>query len=131
MKNVNSVADFSSFWVIAYEPDRNWLVYLDPTARIPILFGSAGIASTGFYPYISSGQLKGMLVGTRGAAEYEDLLRTKFGKRFNDTEMRGQKLLVPLAFGHLVIIFFIVAGNLGMIAKRRIAANEKADRSSQ
>ena len=30
-------------------------------------------------------------------------------------------MLVPLAFGHLIIIIFILLGNLGMIAKRRMA----------
>jgi hypothetical protein len=32
-------------------------------------------------------------------------------------------MLVPLAFGHLVIIIFIVLGNIGMIAKRRAMRN--------
>ena len=120
MKRVNDVKDFGCFWVVAYQTDLNWVVFLDPTSTVPILFGTAGIASSGYYPYVSSGQIKGMLVGTRGAAEYEDLLRQNFGKKFDDSELRGQKLLVPLAFGHMVIIFFIIAGNIGMIARRRL-----------
>jgi hypothetical protein len=124
MKDIRDVRDFSCLWVVDYQPDSNWVVFLDPTTKLPVLFACAGIVSTGYYPYISSGQLKGMMVGTRGAAEYEELLRQTFGKAFDDSGMRGQKLLVPLAFGHLVIIFFVIAGNVGMVAKRRQKAVE-------
>lgn len=125
MRNVNSVRDFGCFWAVDYQPSLDWVVFLDPSARLPIVFASAGIASTSFYPYVSSGQLKGLMVGTRGAAEYEELLRETYGKRFDDSGLRGQMLLVPLAFGHLVIIFFIVAGNVGLFARRKLAANAK------
>ena len=56
--------------------------------------------------------MKGMLAGVRGAAEYEKLVRDKYGDRYNTSDLRGNKLLVPLAFGHLVIILLIVLGNL-------------------
>jgi hypothetical protein len=55
-------------------------------------------------------------------------VREKYGERYKLSwtgpqgefqELRGGKLLVPLAFGHLIIILFIVAGNVGMIASRR------------
>ncbi len=128
MRQVHDVRDFGCLWVIDYQPSLDWVVFLDPTSRLPIMFASAGMVSSGYYPYVSSGQLKGIMVGTRGAAEYEDLLRQKYGKQFDDSEMRGQKLIVPLAFGHLVIIFFIIAGNIGMLARRRLEAQAKVKR---
>ena len=131
MQHVRDVRDFSCLWVIDYQPSLDWVVFLDPSSRCPVLFACAGMVSSGYYPYISSGQLKGMMVGTRGAAEYENLLREKFGKKYNDAEMRGQKLMVPLAFGHLVIIFFIIAGNVGMIARRKMTVKEEAARRRQ
>lgn len=125
MRQVHTVRDFGCFWCIDYQPPNDWFVFLDPSFHLPILFASAGMVSSGYYPYISSGQLKGMMVGTRGAAEYEVLLEQTFGKRFDMTDLRGQKLLVPLGFGHLVIIFFIVAGNVGMLARRRLGTQIK------
>ncbi len=127
MQQVHDVRDFSCFWSIEYAPLLDWVVFLDPSSRVPIIFACAGMVSSGYYPYMSSGQLKGMIVGTRGAAEYENILREKFGKRFDDSEMRGQKLMVPLAFGHLVIIFLVIAGNVGMHAKRKL--NARANQS--
>lgn len=121
MRDVNTVKDIGCVWDVEYTPNLDWTVFLDPSARTPIVFAGAGIVSTGYYPFISSGQIKGLLVGTRGGAEYEQLLREEYGNRFDETDMRGQKLIVPLAFGHLIIILMVVAGNIGMVARRRLA----------
>ncbi|MCA1947400.1 MAG: hypothetical protein LDL55_04690 [Armatimonadetes bacterium] len=121
LRNVTGAADFQILWAIEYQPSLDWMVWLDPAGRVPVAFGSAGIVTTSWYPYISSGQMKGMMAGIRGAAEYETLVRNKYGKRYDEEGLRGGRLLVPLAFGHLVIISFILLGNLGMIAKRRAA----------
>ncbi len=112
LRNVSSRRDFHLFMSITYQPVTDWLLWLDPTGKTPIAFGCAGITTTGYYPYLASGQMKGMLAGVRGAAEYEKLVRDKYGDRYNTSDLRGNKLLVPLAFGHLVIILLIVLGNL-------------------
>lgn len=119
LRGIDSLAHFHCLWVIDYQANLDWLVFLDPSGELPILFATAGIVSTGYYPYISSGQLDGMLVGVRGAAEYENLTAEALGERYDRTGLRGNKLLVPLAFGHLIIILFIVAGNLGLLARRK------------
>lgn len=121
MRQVRGVRDFSSLWVVDYQPNLDWVVFLDPSGQTPIVFACAGIVSTGYYPYVSSGQLDGLLAGTRGGAEYEEILRQEHGEAFKDEELRGAKLVVPLAFGHLIIILFIVFGNLGTLAKRKLA----------
>jgi hypothetical protein len=128
MRGVDNVRAFHMFLAITYQPSNEWLIWLDPTLNTPIAFGSAGIVTTGYYPYIASGQMKGMLAGVRGAAEYETMVAEKYGEAYKTSwtsptgqkeELRGRKLVVPLAFGHLVIIGFIIIGNVGMIAARR------------
>lgn len=125
LQGINTTHDFQIIWCVDYQPDNNWMVWLDPTGRTPVSFASAGIVTTSWYPFISSGQMKGMMAGLRGAAEYEDLIKAKYGSRYKDAGARGNGLLVPLAFGHLVILVFILVGNLGTIAKRRLARNER------
>jgi len=119
LQGINSTRDFHILWCVDYQPDNNWMVWLDPTGRTPIAYASAGIVTGSWYPFLASGQMKGMMAGLRGAAEYEDLLQEKYGARYNQEGLRGNRLLVPLAFGHLVIILFVVLGNIGMIARRR------------
>jgi hypothetical protein len=62
-----------------------------------------------FVPYLQSGQLKGMLKGIGGSAEYERLIN-KPGEAM--AGMEGQSL------AHLVVLAFILIGNLAHIAKR-------------
>ncbi len=182
MRQINSVRDIHVLWAITYQPNLDWCVFLDPSGRTPIVFGSAGIVTTSWYPYIASGQLRGMLAGVRGAAEYETLLEQKYGASFvqsavlktkpvakrsvkgadgkvtlvaepaqsvliekngvkiepvgvnpdeirtwrtDHIETRGRKLVVPLAFGYLIIILFIVVGNLGMFARKRLQGGSR------
>jgi len=126
MRNVNSARDFGACWMLDYTPDLNLMVFLDPSQRVPIMFGCAGITSSIYYPYISSGQLKGMTAGTRGGAEYEQMLKEEFKDKYQDREVRGRRLIVPLAFGNMIVILFIVVGNVGMVARRRLVARDKA-----
>jgi hypothetical protein len=121
LQGINSTRDIHILWCVDYQPDANWMVWFDPTGRTPIAFASAGIVTGSWYPFLASGQMKGMMAGLRGAAEYEDLLKEKYGARYKQEGLRGNRLLVPLAFGHLVIIVFVVLGNIGMVMKRRAA----------
>lgn len=112
LRDIHGCRDFHLFMSITYQPVNDWLLWLDPTGKTPIAFGCAGIATTGYYPYLASGQMKGMLAGLRGAAEYEKLVRDKYKDRYKTADLRGNRLLVPLAFCHLVVILLIVLGNL-------------------
>ena len=75
LAHVNSVKEVQVHWNIEYTPTNDWFVWLDPTGRTPIVFASAGIVTGSWYPFLSSGQMKGMMAGIRGAAEYEDLVK--------------------------------------------------------
>lgn len=61
-------------------------------------------------PYVQSGQLAGCMIGLRGAAEYEVLAKQP-----------GQAVAAMDAqsMGHLMIILYIILGNLAYLATRR------------
>ena len=61
-------------------------------------------------PYVQSGQVKGLLQGLRGAAEYE-VVMGKPGPSV--AKMDAQSL------GHMVIIFFIIIGNLAYFLDKK------------
>ena len=65
-------------------------------------------------PFVQAGQVKGMLQGLRGAAEYE-LLSGSPGVA--SAGMDAQSL------GHLLIIGFIVVGNVAYIMSKRESRN--------
>jgi hypothetical protein len=126
MRQVNTCKDFRIIYLIEYQATNDWMVWLDPTGSTPIVYASAGIVSGNWFPYIQSGQIKGMMAGIRGAAEYEQLTTEKYGKQYlHSDELRGGKMIVPLAFGYLIIILFIIIGNIGTIAVKRLQRGAK------
>lgn len=87
-----------------------WIAYIHGPYGTPIIYApTAVMAPEGFNP-LDAGQIKGMLVGMKGAAEYEHLL----GRA--DFATRGAG---ALSSSHLLIIALIVLGNAGYVASRR------------
>jgi hypothetical protein len=76
--------------------------------------GVTAVSAAEQYPFLQSGQLKGLMGGMKGAAEYEVLINK------NANAMRG---MASQTWGHLVIIFFIVIGNILYYFKKRMQQN--------
>lgn len=93
-----------------YPGTKEWVQQVRTRFDIPIVAGCTAVSAPEFYPYMQSGQLQGLLGGLAGAAEYEVLIN-----REGDA-VRGMD---AQSLGHLVIIFFIVVGNLLFIGRRR------------
>jgi hypothetical protein len=72
--------------------------------------GTTAVGMPGLMPYYSSGQLSGVLSGLKGAAEYEVLANTP------GTAASGMD---AQSLSHLMIVFFVVIGNVAYIARRR------------
>lgn len=115
MQRVRNIEDIALIYSVTYSPMEDWISFVHEVYRTPLAFGCAGIQSTTYYRYVLSKQLVGMLVGVRGAAEYDALLHPDPKERIS----QGTKLIVPQSFGHLVIIGAVVLGNLGFVAARR------------
>lgn len=87
-----------------------WAEYA--VAKFGVHFEAALTATmaTAYYPYLDSGQIKGLLVGLKGAAEYEQLLKIKGG---------GGRGLLALSVSQTVIVLVILAGIIGDYRQRR------------
>lgn len=72
--------------------------------------GCTAVATPGLMPYVASGQLSGLLSGLKGAAEYEVLAGTP------GTAASGMD---AQSLSHLLILFFVIIGNIAYIARRR------------
>jgi hypothetical protein len=87
-----------------------WIVYAGTRYGVKIVAGLTAVYVADIQPYFQTGQLKGILGGLKGAAEYE--------KRVNHlgdgmAGMRSQKIV------HYMIILFIVLGNIAYLSTRR------------
>ena len=75
----------------------------------PLGLGVTAVSAGDFYPYMQSRQITGLLVGLRGAAEYEIGLRQPAA---------AVKMMVTQLFTHLLAVALIVAGNIEFVWRK-------------
>ena len=85
-----------------------WVRQVGPL-NVPVIGGLITVSAPNAEPFVQSGQLAGLLIGLRGAAEYE-ILTNNPGAAV--AAMDAQSL------GHLLLILFIVFGNIAFFVKR-------------
>ena len=112
MQRVRSIEQIHLVVCITYAPSEDWISFIRGQYGTPVVFANMSIMVPYYVTYIESGQLAGMIVGTRGAAEYESLLKL-------EKPGEATRLMTPQAFTHMLIIAFIVLGNVGYLAARR------------
>ncbi len=114
LKGIQNSKDVDFFVILsAGTPGiREWLEQCQSRIGKPMASGMTAVSAPDFFQYESSGQLVGLLGGLRGAADYEALV---------GREGRGILGMGPQSFGHLLIIIFIVIGNIGYLIGRRRA----------
>jgi hypothetical protein len=87
-----------------------WITYLADRYRVPLAGGTTGVSQLGLSPYLQTGQLKGLLGGMKGGADYETLLGVK-GK--------GTSGLDALNLAHLLVVALVAGANLPALLRRR------------
>ena len=87
-----------------------WIAFAHQRYRVKMAAGITAVMATDYYPYYQTGQLVGILNGMRGAAEYENLIGHQ------DTGALGMS---SQSVAHVVIILFVLLGNIGYFASRR------------
>jgi hypothetical protein len=70
-------------------------------------------------PYFASGQLFGMVIGAKGAFDYEDLLAQKYPDEKYVNYQSGRRYMSPLFFALLLLIVSVIVGNVAMVVLRK------------
>lgn len=87
-----------------------WAQYAGARYGQRIIVGCTAVVAPDLYPYLQAGQIEGLIGGLKGAAEYETLIgRPGVGV----LGMPAQSLT------HIVILLFIIFGNIGYFVLRR------------
>lgn len=87
-----------------------WTEYAVAAYDVDLEVALTATMATAYYPYLSSGQIKGLIAGLKGAAEYELLLKQPGG---------GKRGLFAQSVSQVLIILVIVAGNVADYRRRR------------
>lgn len=112
MQGITNINDFDFLFSSSagYPGTVEWVqLAADPTG-IPMSTGVTSIQVNEVMPYVDAGQIKGILAGMPGAAEYEALI----GKAGIGTSgMDAQSI------AHIVIVLFIIFGNIAFYLERQ------------
>ena len=101
---------------------QKWIDYANARHGLKLGTGATGAIVTGLYPYLSSGQISGLLRSTRGAADYERLVRDDYPPLDPDA---GRKMSVQF-IAHLMLLIFIALANIGAIMGRASNSTKSA-----
>lgn len=108
MRNIHDVGFI--FHVAGSAMIGYWLSFVKNEINAPITGGCTGVLNADYANVYNTGQLSGYLGGMAGAAEYEGLLGLMG---------RATRAMQVQNYGHLLIMLFIVIGNIGYFVTRR------------
>ncbi len=86
-----------------------WISYGQGRFNFPLALGLTGVMTAQYYPFLGSGQVFGIMGGLLGAAQYEEMA--------DNPGLAKDGMRVQL-YAHMVIILFIVLGNIGYFMDR-------------
>jgi len=96
---------------------KEWVLFAADPGNVPLAGGSAAVSTPLLYPYYPK-QLIGLLGGIKGAAEYESEMKKNY-PRFADMPTPGIKMMGPQTLAHMVVMAFIIIGNLSFFFAKR------------
>ena len=130
MKGIKSVADFDFVFDLSAGVPGNaeWVQFACDEYKVPLSSGCTSIMVTDAIPYVESGQIRGILAGMPGAAEYEQMVY----KYLNDLDankfINKEAAIIPgkatsrmsaQSIAHVLMVIFIVFGNISYYLLRR------------
>jgi len=112
MEGVNDISDFDFIFSASagYPGTVEWVQYAADPTGIPMSTGVTSIQVNEVMPYVDSGQVRGILAGMPGAAEYEAMIEEP---GIGISGMDAQSI------AHLVIVGFIIFGNVAFYLERK------------
>ena len=132
MSGINSVEDFDFVFDFSAGVPGNaeWVQYACDPKDIPLSSGCTSIMVTDAIPYVESGQLRGILAGMPGAAEYEKLVYDYLITEQKDNNKyivsdaivdrgKAHARMSAQSVAHLLMVLFIIIGNLAYYFSRR------------
>ena len=131
MSDVKNVEDFDFVFDFSAGVPGNaeWVQYACDPKNVPLSSGCTSIMVTDAIPYVESGQLRGILAGMPGAAEYESLVYEYMSSLEDNhqfllnkdkiTKGKATSRMSAQSLAHLIMVIFIILGNLSYYFSKR------------
>ncbi len=119
MEHVTNLSDFDLIISVSagYPGIIEWIQFGSDPAGVPIINGSTAVQAPQIFPYFPR-QLVGVLGGIKAAAEYETMVKENYPAIASEGNLAIIRM-GPQTIAHLIIIFFIVVGNICFFMAKR------------
>jgi hypothetical protein len=119
MEPIRKLSDFNLIVCIGsgFPGVKEWIQFGGDPAGVPVAGGVTAVEAPLLYPYYPK-QLLGLMGGLQGAAEYEAALVHKY-PQYASVSTTAITRMGPQTVAHLVIIAFILIGNIAYLAGGR------------
>ena len=130
MEGINNITDFAFVFDLSagFPGNAEWVQYACDEYGIPLSSGCTSIMVTDAIPYVESGQIRGILAGMPGAAEYEQMV-FKYLSNLKDSKFLNENVsIVPgkatsrmsaKSIAHVVMVLLIILGNISYYLVRK------------
>ena len=128
MKDVINIEDFDFVFSLSagYPGSTEWVQFACDPKNIPLSTGCTSIQATDILPYVKNGQIRGILAGMPGAAEYESLGEEGLQKmEINIKPGEASGMMAAQSIAHVVIVLFIILGNITYYITRKQTGKDK------
>ena len=122
MKDVFNIEDFDFVFSLSagYPGSAEWVQFACDPKNIPLSTGCTSIQATDILPYVKNEQIRGILAGMPGAAEYESLVEEELQKMdINSKPGKASGMMAAQSIAHVVIVLFIIFGNITYFITRK------------
>ena len=122
MKDVINIEDFDFVFSLSagYPGSKEWVQYACDPKNIPLSTGCTSIQVTDIMPYVENDQIRGILAGMPGAAEYESLVEAELQKmEISGKPGEASGMMAAQSIAHVVIVLFIIFGNISYFITRK------------
>jgi hypothetical protein len=96
-----------------------WINFANGRYNAKLAIGVTGVMTSDYYPFLQSGQIFGLIGGMKGASEYEFLAEKAGYISREKGQLVASKSMPIQTTTHVVIILFIVIGNVGYFMSKR------------
>ena len=133
MDSVFKLSDFDLILNVSagYPGLKEWVQFGGDQSGVPIAGGVTAVSAPLLYPYYPN-QMFGIMGGLKAAAEYESLLLENYPNSYEGLdEFQAIGRMGSQTFAHIIIILFIIIGNIAYFAtggskgRARLKALEK------
>ena len=130
MEGVSRVSDFDFVFDLSAGVPGNaeWVQFACDEYNVPLSSGCTSIMVTDAIPYVESGQIRGILAGMPGAAEYEQMVFNHLNSLEKNKYMNSDIAVAPgkatsrmsaQSIAHVLMVLFIILGNISYYLLRR------------